>query len=178
MGLSFLDPLDAPGYRDDGDKVYVCICVRARTPFFRIIPQYRGSVPSSFPYASISDRCVKLILQRVRRASRGGTFEGSTLYRRSLGAGTRICGNLDHPSFELIIMAFCFGAFCSERIPLMWHPSSQPPRGADIYEREYIDAERPCGPCVLQVYMRARVCKVYYMHTPYIRTSAPGHTGE
>lgn len=158
--------------------MYVCICVRARTPFFRIIPQYRGSVPSSFPYASISDRCVKLILQRVRRASRGGTFEGSTLYRRSLGAGTRICGNLDHPSFELIIMAFCFGAFCSERIPLMWHPSSQPPRGADIYEREYIDAERPCGPCVLQVYMRARVCKVYYMHTPYIRTSAPGHTGE
>lgn len=89
-----------------------------------------------------------------------------------LDAGTRICGNLDHPSVGLIIMAFCFGAFCSERIPLMVPLFPFATEGRRYLRARVCRRERPCGPCSTGVCVHVCASKLY-TQTPYIRTSAP-----
>lgn len=74
-----------------------------------------------------------------------------------LGAGTRICDNLDHPSFGLIIMAFCFRAFLFGEDPTYRSPLPFATEGRGYVRRR----ERSCGPCPTGVCVRVYASKLY-----------------
>lgn len=151
------------------DRIHACVGARARawTPFFRYFSALWISYIRNcrFRICQFSiDAKNSIVRNQFNGMSNGTNRRGTFEHIVSLFL-VRERESADHPSFRLIIMAFCFGDFLfGERIPLT---STPPPL---VERRGYLRArvcrrERPGH--VLQVYACASIQVKLYAHYVY-----------